>query len=75
MKELVEKAGFVLWADEAWKPEHAIVDWSSQYDNELQKLVELIIQECALVANEHIDEIESINYGVGAKIKRHFGAE
>ena len=45
-KELAEQAGFVLWSDEEWKPEGAIIDWSSDYDNELAKFAELIVREC-----------------------------
>lgn len=41
-KQLAEEAGFMLWTDEAWKPEGAIVDWSCKYDAELQKLSDLI---------------------------------
>jgi hypothetical protein len=40
-----------------------------------EKFAELIINECAIVANEWMDECESINYGVGWKIKHHFGVE
>ena len=46
IKELAEKAGFLLWENEPWKPEGAIVDWGSQYDGELEKFAELIINEC-----------------------------
>lgn len=47
IKELAKEAGFVLWSDEEWKPEGAVIDWSSDYDNELAKFAELIVQECA----------------------------
>jgi hypothetical protein len=46
IKELAKQAGFVLWADEEWKPDGAVIDWSSDYDNDLEKFAELIIQEC-----------------------------
>lgn len=42
---------------------------------DLERLAELIIEECALVANEHMVECESINYGVGRRIKNQFGVE
>lgn len=50
------------------------------YDHRLcvvhsEKFAELIIQECANIANAHMVECEDINYGVGTKIKRHFGVK
>ena len=65
-KLLAEKSGFLLWEDEPWKPEGAIVDWSSQYDGELERFAEMIVKECAeicLEANDH------------KNILRHFGVE
>ena len=52
IKELAEKAGFLLWEDEPWKPEGDIVDWGSQYDGELEKFAELIINECLGICEE-----------------------
>lgn len=52
IKLLAEKAGFLLWEDEPWKPEGAIVDWGSQYDGELEKFAELIINECLGICEE-----------------------
>ena len=52
IKELAEKAGFLLWENEPWKPEGAIVDWGSQYDVELEKFAELIINECLGICEE-----------------------
>ncbi len=51
-KLLAEKSGFLLWEDEPWKPEGAIVDWSSQYDGELEKFAEFIINECLGICEE-----------------------
>ena len=51
IKELAEKAGFVLWGDELWSPGDTI-DWSSRYDDELVKYTDLVIQMCA----DHIME-------------------
>ena len=88
IKELAEQAGFVMWADESWKPEGAIVDWSSDYDNELAKFAELIVKEC-------VEKIETYQIPVGNSaagemacewtyaslkelrddIKEHFGVE
>ncbi len=46
IKELAEQAGFILWADEDCKPKGETIDWSTSYDNELVKLVELVVREC-----------------------------
>ena len=45
IKELAEHAGFVLWGDEEWNPGDT-VDWSSRYDDELEKFAQLIVEEC-----------------------------
>ncbi len=37
------------------------------------KLAELIVRECAEVANDHNSEAEGITLGVGRVIKEHFG--
>ena len=49
IKQLATNAGFVLWEDEPWRPE-AVVDWSSSYDNELERFAELIVRRCAAIA-------------------------
>ena len=72
IRELAEQAGFVLWNDEDWKPESQVIDWSSVYDKELEKFAELIVKECAELA----DEPTSRPYeSYGEKIKKHFGVE
>jgi hypothetical protein len=58
VRELAEKAGFIFWQDEEWKPQDAVIDWSAQYDSELEKLTNLVIQEC-------IDKIEIYRIPVG----------
>ncbi len=45
VKELAKEAGFILWEDEEWKPPGESIDWSSSYDNELEKFAELVIQD------------------------------
>ena len=42
IKELAEQAGFVLWADEEWNPGETI-DWASNYDAEIVKYTELVV--------------------------------
>jgi hypothetical protein len=41
----------------------------------LQDFAELIVRECALVANEHNEQAEGAHLGVGRMIKEHFGVE
>lgn len=41
----------------------------------LEKLIELIIKECAYLANEHNEDAEGVTLGVGRKLKQHFGVE
>lgn len=44
-------------------------EWIDKY-NEI--FAQLIVSECALVANEHVEECEGTNYGVGHVLKKHF---
>jgi hypothetical protein len=52
IKQLAEEAGFLLWEDEPWKPEGAIIDWSSNYDSALERYTELIVRKCGSVLVE-----------------------
>ena len=45
IKKLLDKAGFVFWGDEPWKPAGAVVDWSCSYDREMEKFVKLLIND------------------------------
>jgi hypothetical protein len=40
-----------------------------------EKFAELIVNECALVANEHNEEAEGVHLGVGRVIKNYFGVD
>jgi hypothetical protein len=68
VKELAEKAGFVMWGKETWNPGD-VIDWSCRYDDELTKLVELIVKECA----KRSEELGQPELGKG--LKKHFGVE
>ena len=46
IKELAEKAGFILWGEEIWTPGD-VIDWSSNYDKELEKFADLLREEYA----------------------------
>lgn len=43
IKELAKEAGFVMWANESWKPKDAVVDWSCEYDKELEAFYYLVV--------------------------------
>ena len=68
IKELAEKAGFVMWGEEIWNPGDAI-DWSSGYDDELIKYTEFLIQECMSYLEE--GDIDYAKF----MIKKNFGIE
>jgi hypothetical protein len=44
VKELAKEAGFIFWDKECeWKPKGATIDWSTEYDKELEKFFELTL--------------------------------
>jgi len=75
IKELAEQAGFVAWTDEDWKPLDAVIDWSSDYDKELEKFAELIVRECMSFVSEPGSDMNDTERGILAQIKQHFGVE
>ena len=50
--ELAKEAGFALWANEKHKPEGSTVDWSCEYDQQLEKFYYL-----AKADNQEFDEM------------------
>lgn len=46
MLQLAEKAGFIMWSDETWKPKGATIDWACNYDKELRRFTKLVEAEC-----------------------------
>jgi hypothetical protein len=40
-----------------------------------EKFAELIVRECAEIANDHNSEVEGVTLGVGRALKQHFGVE
>jgi hypothetical protein len=54
VKQLAERAGFVFWNNEEWKPQGETIDWSCSYDKELEKFAELIIKECCDVLSSQV---------------------
>ena len=79
VKLLAEQAGFMFWENEPWRPDNVIIDWSSNYDNELQEFVKLIVQECITVMQEQERIPEGFLYPKPAHVhalalKDRFGA-
>lgn len=70
--ELVDKAGFALWNDEDWRPRDAFVDWSSNYDKELEKFYELIVEECVNICVNGMTT-QMTSGGAAMRIRQHFG--
>lgn len=70
--ELVDKAGFALWDDEDWRPKDAFVDWSSNYDKELEKFYELIVEECVNICLNGMTT-QMTSGGAAIRIRQHFG--
>ena len=73
---LAEKAGFVFWGSEEWKPEGAVIDWSSDYSKEFEVFTELLVKECANELLKWKDEPFPYDPGFGAiLIKSLFGVK
>lgn len=71
-RRILNESGFVLWADEEWKPVDAIVDWSTDYDNELCVYSDFLVKECATLIQDMIDKrIPASEYP--RLLKEHFG--
>jgi len=61
IKLLAEQAG--------WDNHH------SKFDTRIEKFAELIVRECADIADEHNDYSEGVTLGVGRALKKRFGVE
>ena len=46
VRKLAAKAGFVQWDTEEYGPGPGYVDWSSEYDQELENFMLLVVKEC-----------------------------
>ena len=67
IKELAEQAE--KYADDNFKGEHF---WTQAYES---KFAELIVRECARVADQWVDDEDNGHNLVSAKLKKHFGVE
>lgn len=48
VKNVAKEAGFVLWDDEDINPRNYVVDWSTIYDEQLEKFAKIIAKDVAL---------------------------
>jgi hypothetical protein len=55
LRKMLDDSGFVLWGDEGWKPEGAIVDWASNYDDEVKRLIHAVLEEVVKTMSMHAD--------------------
>lgn len=44
LREIAEEAGFIFWEDEPWKPHGQLIDWASDYDKELEKFAQILME-------------------------------
>ncbi len=70
IKQLAEKSNIEFTYDPTETPVRAFVEC---WEDDLEKFVDMIVRECAKVANDHNSEAEGITLGVGRVIKEHFG--
>lgn len=86
IRQLLEQSGFVLWGDEEWNP-GSVVDWASDYDEEIVKLIQAVAKECVEIVKPSdyqcaypenfiggIDGLELLEDRV-KKIKQRFNVE
>lgn len=54
-KKLVLSAGFLVWENETWKPTNSFIDWGCDYDGEMKKYTELLVEYCCDVMLKNKD--------------------
>ena len=57
LTELAADAGFIFWENEEWGPGPGNIDWSSQYDQQLQGLYDRMLEEVLQTIDESVDDI------------------
>ena len=73
IKKLTDQAGFVRFSRE--EDENTPIDWSSNYDDELNKYTQYIIEECILKLNSMHENAKPMhNYYLHAalQLQDHF---
>lgn len=70
IKQLAEQAGFVFWQDEMWA-DSQVIDWSCNYDKELEALVNLVVDKCVSICKEG-SSTQMTSKGAAERIKHYF---
>ena len=70
IKQLAEEAGFVFWQDEMWA-DSQVIDWSCNYDKEIETLCKLIIVKCVSICEEG-SPTQTTSKGAAQRIKHYF---
>lgn len=74
MEKIAKEAGFEFWEDESWRPSNQMIDWSSDYDRELNQFGDLLLKDVAkwLKVNVHNGDVKAIEmlkaFGVKNKV-------
>ncbi len=71
VKQLAEEAGFVFWQDEMWA-DSQVIDWSSNYDKEIETFARLIVDKCISICEEGTPT-QMTSRGAALRIKHYFG--
>lgn len=71
-KSIAKKSGFIFWKDEPWN-RGEIVDWGTNYDNELQTYGKLVVEECCKIMLKSDTQQPTVD--TAKKIKEYFGIE
>lgn len=67
----VEQAGFNLWMDEPWGPPSGGVDWSCDYNRELEQFACLIVAKCVELCNQG-NPTQMTSAGAASRIEGYF---
>lgn len=67
--KLAEEAGFIFFEED--ETEAGFIDWSCDYDIELEQLVKLVVQECA----KSVEHIKVWDTNLGNVIVENFFKE
>lgn len=65
LTELAADAGFVFWENEEWGPGPGNIDWSSEYDQQLQGLYDRMLEEVLQTIDESIKKSTLTTFDAG----------
>ena len=74
IQHLLKSGGFCLWEGEDWKPDGQVVDWSSDYDKELQRFAEAMVHATLRVIDMDVGALSAEEHAaVLLGIQQRFG--